>query len=203
MKTPIHTKSRIISLVQKRTPIRTFFLILGFLLLAPLQSISAQENSGLSLSYTFGFDGHYKNGHWFPIQVEIANSGPSIEGELLFEAGDSGESVRYSAPLTLPTQSNKVIELVVNVDRLTNQALVVLDGDGRVVLREPISSVNLLPSDGLLYGVVSSDGGELAYLESLVGKFSQAGVAFLSVDDLPIMAVPWANLDVLIFNDVD
>ncbi|MEM7334842.1 MAG: hypothetical protein AAF490_22385 [Chloroflexota bacterium] len=189
--------------MQKRILKRTLFLIFGILLLAPLQPITAQENSGLSLSYTFGFDGTYKVGYWFPIQVELSNSGPSIEGELLFEAGDSGDSVRYSAPLSLPTQSNKVIELTVNVDRLTNQALVVRSDDGTVLLREPITRVNVLPGNGLLYGVVSSDGGELAYLESLNGAFSQAGVAFLDIEDLPETAVPWANLDVLIFNDID
>ena len=189
--------------MQRMISPRYLLLYFGLVLLLPFHSAIAQENSPLSMRVVAGFDGFYKEDHWFPVQIEVSNSGPAIEGEILFESGPTGNKLSYSAPLSLPTQSNKIITLYVNLDSPTNQAIVIQTADGQTVAREPIATLLSVPKDSLLYGVVSSDGGELAYLESIQGNFSTANVAFLSITDLPETAVPWSNLDVLIFNDVD
>lgn len=157
------------------------------------------------MSVVAGFDGYFKVGHWFPIQVEVSNSGTSIEGELVYQAGDPafGDVISYSTPLSLPTQSNKIVTLYVNSGNKSGHTVKILTDNGAEVLSQTLSGITSLPLDALLYGVVSSDGGELAYLERITGSASTAQVAFFSLDSLPETAVSFNNLDILIFNDVD
>lgn len=182
-----------------------FLLFAFFLLLA--SPTRAQENNGVAVTIGVGFDNYLKSNHWFPVHIEVANSGPSIEGELRFVSGDPTfeQETIYATPLSLPTQSNKRVTLTVNPANATSEQRVELrDENDRLLFTETINSMIALDSSEILYGVVSPDAGELASLETnAIGGFAAAFVAFLTLDDLPETAVSWQNLDVLILNDVD
>ena len=161
---------------------------------------------GLRLEARPGFDGYYKSGYWLPVQVTAANAGPPLEGELRVLTGSplSRDAVLYTAPLSLPTQSNKRVPLVVYLPRITGALTITLaDNDGRTVAELPGSRLTELAPADLLYGVVSSEPGAFVFLENVAGGRRQAAVAFLTLDDLPETGVAWSALDVLILDDVD
>lgn len=161
---------------------------------------------GLRLEARPGFDGYYKAGYWLPVQITAANAGPPLEGELRVLTGSSlsRDAVLYTAPLSLPTQSNKRVPLVVYLPRITGALTITLaDNDGRTVAELPGSRLTELAPGDLLYGVVSSEPGALVFLENVAGGRRQAAVAFLTLDDLPETGVAWSALDVLILDDVD
>lgn len=193
--------------MQRLPSLRLLIIALALLHLAPTPTLFAQNDSGISMTVTAAFDGFYKSGQWYPLQIEVANSGASVEGELRFTVGNPqfNEDVTYAAPISLPTQSNKRVTLLINDTGTSERGDVELvDENGRVVFSQPVSGMRQLGANDLLYGVVSSAGGELAYLEDIrSGRFISAEVAFLSLEQLPETAVAWKSLDIIILNDVD
>lgn len=192
--------------------LRLLLFMLGLLIVLPFSnervpSALAQNNSGITMSVAAGFDSYYKAHHWFPLQIEVSNVGPSVEGEIRYVVGDAlfDDEVVYATPISLPTQSNKRVTLLVNSTGASQTGDVELvNGNGQLIHAESVGTLRQLPSDTMLYGVVSSEGGELAYLEDIYsGSFVGAEVAFLSLEQLPETAVAWHNLDIIILNDVD
>ncbi len=172
----------------------------------PAAAQQTEGAPGITMSVRAGFDGYYHQRHIVPVQVTVANSGPSVEGVLRAEVGSAvlGDRLVYTAPISLPTQSRKRVTLLLNVPNIFGPITVELqDNNGRLLHQALSNSLSLLPSDGLLYGVVSDEPGKLEFLQRVTGWRTAASVAFLSPDELPETAVAWEALDILIFHDVD
>ncbi len=185
---------------------RLFLLSLLFFTAVFAPKTAVAQNNNVTLTASAGYDSYYKGEFWIPIHVSVANNGPDIEGSLQVVVGTSfpGEAVVYNAPLSLPTQSNKRLTLYVSANRYVSSFnVVLLDSTGDKIAEDNTDSLSLLALDALLYGVVSSDPGELEFLQNVTGGRAEAAVAFLDVTDLPEIGVVWSALDVLIFNDVD
>lgn len=174
-------------------------------LLVPVGPLAAQEN-GIELEAAAGFDGFYKAGSWVPVTVIASNSGADISGELRIVTGspNTGDAVTYSAPLDLPSQSNKRVVLLVNIPRFsTNLDVVFVDDNGRIAAQITSNRLDTLTRDDLLYGIISPAPDELTFLQNLDAGRSRAEVAFLNLNDLPETAVAWTALDVLVLDDID
>ena len=179
-----------------------FLLIL--LLFTPSIAV-AQEDNGVELQARVGFDGFIKSEYWVPVYLNVANSGPSVEGELRVtaNAGTFGDEVVYSSPISLPTQSNKRVVIYVNLPRVSTPTIELVANNGDVVKELTVQAPTPVEREGILYGVVSSDPGEFEMLDRVDAGRPSVGVAFLGIEDLPETAVSWTALDVLIFNDID
>jgi hypothetical protein len=166
---------------------------------------AAQNGDGLTLDVAAGFDGLSKQGEPLPVVVRAANSGPAFDGEVqvVVAGATDGEPVVYSAPLSLPTQSDKRVPLYVHLPSFGATIDVRLVEDGRTVASVQPDAVRPLGADSLLYGVVSADPGALTYLGVVPGTRSEAAVAFLDASDLPDIPAAWNALDVLVLDDVD
>ncbi|MEW5987372.1 MAG: hypothetical protein AB1791_12115 [Chloroflexota bacterium] len=177
------------------------------LLLWMVWPAAAQDiaQAGITLSAAAGFDGYYKGEYWLPVTVTVANSGPSVEGEVRVVAGNGpGQEIVYSSPLSLPSQSSKQVVLFVYLqDWNTRLTATLVDDQGRELGRTQTGALNRLAADGLLYGVVSPEAGALQFLASVKGERSEAAVAALELADLPAVAAAWNALDVLVLHDVD
>ena len=187
-----------------------FLLLIGLLgtvfLPAAAQSGEAETTTGITMSASLGFDGFYKSESWVPVHVTVANTGPAVEGEVRLTVGSNavGDRVVYNAPISLPTQSNKRVTLLVNLARSVSAPLVELRDDrGQVVAEASTNTISPLPANGLLYGIASPEPGRFAVLERAAGGRTQADVAFVELADLPETAVGWSALDILVLNDVD
>lgn len=196
--------------MKRIRPFTSLFLLwLCFLTLVP--SAAAQEDDetadtppGISLEVEVGLDNYYKGEDWVPVQVTVANNGPSFEGALRIRFGASQEEQTYTAPVSLPTQSNKRVTLYVAMTTYTSRLTVqLLDEAGDQVARTTSSTLSRMEATDLLYGVISPNGGELGFLEDVNGGRTDAKVALLDLDDLPSVAAGWDMLDILIIHDTD
>ncbi len=178
--------------------------LLIFFLFVP-SFAAAQEENGVSMQARIGFDGFFKSEYWVPVYLNVANSGPSVEGELRVTVGSGtfGDKLVTSSPISLPTQSNKRVVLYVNMARIGTPVVELVASNGEVVAETAVNPLQQLQLDGLLYGIVSSEPGEFEMLDRVTAGRPNVGVAFLGIEDLPETAVAWNALDVLVFNDVD
>jgi hypothetical protein len=181
-----------------------FIMLLLFLLAQP--TYAQAEPVGLTLEARAGFDGLYRGEYWLPVVVNVANSGPPIEGEVRVYPGataDADEFV-YRAPISLPTQSDKQVTLYIQLPGPATSVLVqVADANGQVLATARTRHVVRVRPENLLYGVVTPDAGEFDWLENVSGGRADAAVAYLTLADLPDIAVAWNALDVLVLNDTD
>ena len=181
-------------------------LLLGVILWGTSSAVPAHaqtNNPNITLQFTVGFDGLRKGQAWTPVQISVANNGPAIEGQIVVYGGNlNNRTVRYTAPISLPTQSSKRIFL--NTYLSSNTVNVqLLNAQGDVVAQERIVRVSAIDSEGLLYGVVSSNPDALDILNRVTAGRPQAAVAFLQLTDLPPDPIGWRMLDMLILSDVD
>ncbi|MDJ0753495.1 MAG: hypothetical protein QNJ45_08265 [Ardenticatenaceae bacterium] len=169
----------------------------------PAGEAGQPNDLGIALTIRSGYDGFYKQGSWLPITVLVSNDGPAVEGTIVVRGRD--RQAEYMAPITLPNQSRKRIRL--NAYNFNNSGALlvqILDDQGEVVAAVNTNNVqSLLTTNSLLYGVVSSQPEAFEDLEKVLAGRTEAGVAFLDLDELPENPTLWLDLDVLVFNDVD
>ena len=126
----------------------------------------------VEISARAGYDSYYKGEFWTPVQVEVANNGPGVQGHLEIVLGGGGGSgeVIYRSPISLPMQSNKRQTLYVFVPSFATALTVeLIDDAGRTVASTLTNTLSRLATDSLLYGVVTEDPGRLEYLEDVTG----------------------------------
>jgi hypothetical protein len=204
---PVPSQKRIIRMMLTRKIqlfSLTLLLTLSWLTVAPF--VQAQAPEGLTLTARAGFDGYYKPNAWVPVQITAANSGPALEGELRITLGSlaAGNQVVYNSPISLPTQSNKQVTLYVYLPRfVSNVEVELLADNGRSLLTTTSNRLTQLVPQGILYGVVTPDPGDLDFLQDVTAGQTEAAVAYLLPSELPELPVAWDALDVLIFHDTD
>jgi len=183
---------------------RITWFILGILILLAWMCAptAAQDESGVTLSISVGFDGYCRADAWCPVYVVLSNEGADVEGELQAFEGD-GESGVYVKRVTLPARSRKAYFLSLPLYDLASRPEVtveLLEGKKTVVLRRATAS--LLDEGERLYGIVSSSPSEFNFLSTVAPAGGQARVAQLDLESLPPDPLAWEGLDVLVLNDV-
>ncbi len=190
----------------RKNPALLSFFLLMLMLGISARAATAQDNSGITIDMTVGYDSLYKSEYWVPVQVTVANSGPAVEGyvEIVVPATSGQDPSSFRSPISLPTQSNKQVTLYINLSSGSGDVdLQLRQADGTLVAEANSGTLSRVNHTGLLYGVVSPDGAEFTFLERISGSRTDASVALLTLDDLPETAVAWNALDVLMLNDTD
>ncbi len=183
-----------------------FIVFIAASLFSARVSAQGDEASGIVLQASAGFDSFYKAENGLPVRITVANSGRAVEGELQLtvSSASASDSVVYSAPISLPTQSNKRVTLYPHLAGFVSELRIdLVDEQGRVIESTISERLSQLSADDLLYVVISPDPGELSFLENLTGRRANAAVAFLDADELPEVAAAWNAIDILVLNDVD
>lgn len=144
-------------------------LLLGgvFLTLWPRQA--AAQASTITWDISPGFNGSYRSGAWFPIEVTLSNSGPDLRGTLELRFRE-GQTATFSQMVELPHNARKQIVLpVVSSETQSGElsAHLVLRSDGAIVRQEQIN-LNAYGSFTRVIGVISDEGGALPELEAMV-----------------------------------
>lgn len=177
--------------------------------LLPLWSLAllllpATQDGALTLTARAGFDGLYEDSAAIPVVVSARNDGPPIDGEFrVLVGGSSGDPLVYSAPISLPTGSDKRVTLIAYAPSFSDALTVQLVSGDQVIAETQTNRLNRVGADELFYGVVTPEPGGLAFLETIPGDRADAAVAFLTLDDLPEVSPAWNALDVLVLDDTD
>jgi hypothetical protein len=92
------------------------------------------QPAGLTMTVQAGFDGHYTLGDWFPVRVELSNSGQAMHADLQVNAGGDGDAATtMSQAVDLPTPSRKSVTLYSYNMNYEHQLEVRLVRDGTVL----------------------------------------------------------------------
>ena len=187
-------------------------LLLCTTLLVGLMSpgyVGAADN--LRMTVRPGLDGIVKLGAWFPVEVQVANTGADVEGEIRIKVDGldnrgafNRPPVIYSAPAQLPRQSSKrfVLEvyLPTPVEKISAQ-LVAPNGEVLAANEAPFDRVG---QNEYLCGVLSGNRTSLDFLPAveLPGRQRHIRVAHLDVGDLPPSPQLLSSLDCLVISNV-
>jgi hypothetical protein len=184
-------------------------LALGSLLLVTPQPTAAAASAQMTVRA--GFDGIGKVGGWMPIEVEVRNDGPDIDGEVQIIVTDTSVSrgtytrapTVYTAPAVLPRRSHKRLLLEAEV-RATGQRIQARLVEGSTIVSEQDVQLTRVASGDLLCGVLSRTGPAFDFLPSLdlPPPLRRARIAHLEVSDLPARPQLLASLDCLIFDNI-
>lgn len=119
-------------------------VLLSILCLLGPHAASAPESPRLTVHATMGVGLHFRIERWAPVTVRLANTGPPIRGEVVVSATDpvSKERSIVSKPVSLPTESKKLVHLYVRVRSWDTVKVVLRTVDGRVLAEDVLPVVN-------------------------------------------------------------
>ncbi|MDP9311363.1 MAG: hypothetical protein M3R24_10835 [Chloroflexota bacterium] len=142
---------------------------LAALLLAWLPSQSRAQTNAITWQITPGFDGSFRAGAWFPLEITVANAGPDIAGATLAVRFRTNNAATYSQSVDLPHNANKRIVMPVlgESEQDGSVGLEVTLRNGATVLRSQRIEMNALGNMRLVVGVVSDEGNVLPELANL------------------------------------
>lgn len=185
-------------------------VLLGSLL--HLAQAPATAAPAAQMTVRAGFDGLGKIGGWLPVEVEIRNDGPDIDGEIQLIVADTSVSrggtytrapALYTAPAILPRRSHKRIMVDAEL-RTTGQKLTARLVEGESIIAEQDVQLTRVAAGDLLCGVLSRGGPAFDFLPTLElpPPLRRARIAHIEVEDLPTRPQLLASLDCLIFDNI-
>ncbi len=170
-------------------------------------SLLAQDSGRtdtLQMGVSAGFGGVFREGMWLPLRVRVRNDGPAIVGKLIVRPETSGRVVSnaYSAPIDLPTGSDKTAFLYIQARGLNPEIQVeLLTEDDVLVARQSVSLFGINPQDRLYASVTGPNGQHVTFSGAAIGGFS-AYQATWQLEDIPEHSQALASVDLILFNDV-
>lgn len=175
------------------------------------QNPAPQQSSSAQMTVRAGFDGIGKVNGWVPVEVEVRNDGPDIDGEIQIVVTDTSVSrgtyarapAVYTAPAVLPKRSHKRILLEAEL-RNAGQKIQARLLEGGVVVSEVDVPLTRIAAGDLLCGVLSRSGPAFDFLPTLElpPPLRRARIAHLEVEDLPTRPQVLASLDCMIFSNI-
>lgn len=182
------------------------WLLLAGLLASPGHTRAAPlaQSSDVALTLIPGLDGYYKEGMFFPLRVQVENSGPDVNAVLEVTGVNSysGGDVLYTRAVELPTQSRREIFVYISPEGFFSVLRIRLQANQKT-LAEETATLSRLSQGDLLYGVMAGSPSAFSVLNALRPPTGQAATANLAPDDLPPNAVALQALNVLVISDVD
>src|SRR5215217_6716925 len=173
---------------------------------------AGQSTSAAQMTVRAGFDGLGKVGGWLPIEIDVRNDGPDIDGEIQIVVTDTSVSrgtytrapAVYTAPAVLPRRAHKRIMLEAEL-RTSGQKMQarLVDAAGTVVSEQDVQLTRVAAGD-LLCGVLSRSGPSFDFLPTLElpPPLRRARISHIEVEDLPTRPQILASLDCIILDNI-
>jgi hypothetical protein len=172
---------------------------------------TAVAASALQMTVLPGFNGVVRPGNWVPVEINLANSGPTLSGNVAIivqrrpstaTSGAVPATIEYSVPVALPEHSSKRFSTAVFVPPFYDQLQVRLLSGNQTVESQNINLQRVDPSQ-LFCGVLASDPSAFDSLSALSVGDSQRQPQLITLDlpDLPTNPQLLASLDCLIVSD--
>jgi hypothetical protein len=145
--------------------------------------------------------GHVRVGAWSAIEVDVANDGPAVVGELRL-ASDATSSSSYAALVDLPTGSRKRYVLYAQPSIFGRDLGVALVSEGGTLATATVPITAHDPYQSVI-GVVAEEPGIVAALCCLARpRVATPAVVALAPEDCPRVEA-WSGIDRLVWQDVD
>lgn len=172
----------------------------------------AREVTGVpTFQVNAGFETHYRDGNWVPVQVTLRNNGPDFSGTVSLTAptpqflgsSNQGTPSNYQVPITLANGAQKQVTIYVplyfDVQSVTVK---LLNSSGNVVGSQNATLTPLLPGD-ILIGILSdqSSGFNPLGTVSLPNQGDSIVLVFLNASTMPGMAAVLKNFNVIVLDN--
>jgi len=180
------------------------------LLFALVETSAAQSADGVRMTMRPGLDGVVKLGSWFPVEVNVANAGEGLTGEIQVQVDGvdnrgafNRPHMLYTAPAVLPRQSNKrfVLEIFLPnpVEKLTARLVA-----GEKTLATTEAPIERLGQGEMRCGVLSGNRAMLDFLPGveMPGRQRRIRIAHLELADMPAAPQLLSSLDCLVVSNV-
>ncbi len=190
---------------------KALVVVVALALLVPalLTTRPASAANELQISVRPGYDGMVRQGTWIPVEVDLANPGASISGQVQISIRRSQVNsttmvapVDYWVPVVVPEHSSKRFSTAVYVPPGFDQLQVALKSGTQNL---PSATVTLQTINGsqVVCGVLASDPTAFDSLNGLaVGDGRrQPHVVYLDLPDIPTNPQLLSSLDCLILSD--
>lgn len=189
------------SLVSRLLSAPVAIVLLVGLAVAPVSAVEAP--AGLTMEARVLLDGHARVGSWLAIDIDLANSGPSLAGELRLAGGAQGRT-RFGTPIDLPTDSRKTYRLYAQPPAFGKELEISLVS-GPTTIATTKATFTIHDGTQLIVGIVAERPGDIVGDLDLLPN--QNNIAPLTIDlapaDLPERVEAWSALDRLIWQDTD
>ena len=166
-------------------------------------ALAVEAPAGLTMEANVLMDGHVRVGSWMAIDIQIANTGPAISGELRLAGGAQGRT-RFGTRVDLPTQSDKTYRLYAQPPAFGRDLEISLV-EGERTIATTVAAFAVHDASQLVVGVVAEQPGEIiGDLDLLPNQNNVAPLTVaLTVADLPVRVEAWGVLDRLVWQDTD
>lgn len=167
---------------------------------------AADGKEPVRLSAVAGIEGEIKQEQWVPIQVTIANDGPTIEGKVYISGKQTPADHLFAGTaeqaIELAQGAKKKLFFLVPEQTLVGTQTVVLEVDGNVVSKTRLQLRRLAPGT-LAVGVLASSPDAANFLNGLAqDRISrQMRIYTLDSEAIPVVSEGLSGLDLLVMND--
>ena len=177
-------------------------LLLMALLLGPAVP-GAASATGVTMDARVMLNGHARVGSWMAIQVDLANDGPPVGGELRIAGGAQGRT-RFGLPVDLPTSSRKSVTLYAQPPAFGQAIDVTLSGPSGTVATRKVAFSAPDPSQTVVGVIADRPETVVAALRLPVNVNGlPPSIVPLKVGDLPDREEAWDPIDRLVWQDTD
>ena len=177
----------------------------------PTQALAHEVTGKPSFQVNAGFETHYRDGNWVPVQITLNNDGPDFRGVLSLIAptpqfignSNQGTPSNYQVSITLANGAQKQVTMYVplyfDVQSITVQ---LLDSIGNVVGSKATTLAPLLPGD-IFIGILSDQSSGFSPLSSaqLPNQGGSIDLEYLNAGTMPGMAAALKNFNAIVMDN--
>jgi hypothetical protein len=148
---------------------------------------SLAAGSPITIAVQVGYHNSVKLGQWMPVTVDLANSGPDLDGTLEVQASNTSGgppigAVVYQAPVSLASGATKHLRTYLSQD-LAGTVTARVVQNGHVVASQQVNPANSF--SGIMAGILSDQQSALDGLGSLHPGGTAPVVVHLAAADVP------------------
>ena len=166
-------------------------------------SSPAAGSSPITIAVQVGYHNSVKLGEWMPVNVDLANHGPDLDGTLEVQASNTAGgppvgSVVYQAPVSLASGATKHLRTYLSEDLPGSVTVRVVQG-GQVVASQQVSPANSF--SGVMAGILSDKQSALDGLGSLHPGGAAPVVVHVAAADVPDLVPVLRAFDFIAIDD--
>lgn len=186
-------------------------VIASIFIISPKNVLARERTSGPTFQVKAGFDSHYRDGTWIPIQITLHNDGPDFNGFLSlvtpnpqFQLSSSqGIPSNYQVSISLANGAQKQVTMYLPLYfDVQNVTVKLLDTGGHTVRSQTAPLIPLSSSD-VFIGVLSDQNLGFSSLSTLPLP-NQGGsiiLEFLNANTMPTTAAALKNFNMIVLDN--
>ena len=196
---------RVIALAAICLAIASMYVVL------PKNALAHERTDVPTLQVKAGFESHYRDGNWIPVQITLRNDGPDFEGNLSlisptpqFQLSTSqGIPSDYQVSISLANGAQKrvIMYLPLYFD-VQNVTVKLLNSSGQIVASQTAPLIPLSQGD-VFIGVLSDQNAGFSSLSALPLP-NQGGsmiLEFLNANTMPTMSAALNNFNIIVLDN--